>query len=155
MESKVLPNPFAQSLGSPSFGGVGEALITEIEDLEIAVDLMFNSIVIKADELDGILRQFYENLKTYIEKKAKTLSKKPSDVDFTQREIRQFFNVSKTQMQRYFEELEQLEYITKTHVGKRNSYYYQIDFWDNIEKIRSEIRENLFQQIALYKNQGS
>jgi len=130
-------------------------LVAEIEDLEIAVDLMFNSIVIKADELDGILRQFYENLKTYIEKKAKTLGKKPNDVDFTQREIRQFFNVSKTQMQRYFEELEQLEYITKTHVGKRNSYYYQIDFWDNIEKIRSEIRENLFQQIALYKNQGS
>ncbi|AMO20673.1 CHC2 zinc finger domain-containing protein [Flavobacterium columnare] len=130
-------------------------LVTQIEDLEIAVDLMFNSIVIKADELDGILRQFYENLKKYIEDKAKKIGKKPSDVDFTQREIRQHFNVSKTQMQRYVDELEQLEYITKTHVGKRNSYYYQIDFWDNIQKIRSEIRENLFQQIALYKNQGS
>ncbi|MET3047443.1 CHC2 zinc finger domain-containing protein [Flavobacterium covae] len=153
----TLLNQFQRNVSLPCGEGQGGAsfLVTEIEDLEIAVDLMFNSIVIKADELDGILRQFYENLKIYIEKKAKTLGKKPNDVDFTQREIRQFFNVSKTQMQRYFEELEQLEYITKTHVGKRNSYYYQIDFWDNIEKIRSEIRENLFQQIDMYKNQGS
>jgi DNA primase len=119
-------------------------LITTVQDLEIAVDLMFNSIVIKADELDGILRQFYENLKTYIEKKGQ-------NYEFTQREIRQEFRISKTQGQRYFNELEELEYIHKSNLGKRNSYHYQISYWDNIEKLRKEIREYLQAQIDNYK----
>lgn len=38
-------------------------LIAEIQDLEMAVDIMFDSIVLKVDELDGSLRQFYEQLK--------------------------------------------------------------------------------------------
>ena len=119
-------------------------LITTVQDLEIAVDLMFNSIVIKADELDGILRQFYENLKEYVEKKGK-------DYEFTQREIRQQFRISKTQGQRYFNELEELEYIHKNNMGKRNSYHYQISYWDNIEKLRAEIRNFLTEQIQSYK----
>jgi DNA primase len=119
-------------------------LITEVQDLEIAVDLMFNSIVIKADELDGILRQFYENLKEYIEKKGK-------NYEFTQREIRQEFRISKTQGQRYFNELEELEYIHKSNQNKRNSYHYQISYWDNIEKLRQEIRTHLQLQIDNYK----
>jgi DNA primase len=119
-------------------------LITTVQDLEIAVDLMFNSIVIKADELDGILRQFYENLKEYVEKKGK-------DYEFTQREIRQQFRISKTQGQRYFNELEELEYIHKNNMGKRNSYHYQISYWDNIEKLRKEIREHLQVQIDQFK----
>jgi DNA primase len=121
-----------------------QILITEVQDLEIAVDLMFNSIVIKADELDGILRQFYENLKEYVEKKGK-------DYEFTQREIRQQFRISKTQGQRYFNELEELEYIHKSNLGKRNSYHYQISYWDNIEKLRAEIRQHLQEQIDNYK----
>jgi DNA primase len=130
-------------------GGTGGAdtLITEVQDLEIAVDLMFNSIVIKADELDGILRQFYENLKEYVEKKGK-------DYEFTQREIRQYFRISKTQGQRYFNELEELEYLHKSNLGKRNSYHYQISYWDNIEKLRKEIREHLQVQIDNYKPKG-
>jgi DNA primase len=119
-------------------------LITEVQDLEIAVDLMFNSIVIKADELDGILRQFYENLKEYVEKKGK-------DYEFTQREIRQYFRISKTQAFRYFTELQELEYIHKSNVGSRNTHNYQISYWDNIEKLRAEIRQYLQAQIDQYK----
>jgi DNA primase len=121
-----------------------QTLITEVQDLEIAVDLMFNSIVIKADELDGILRQFYENLKEYVEKKGK-------DYEFTQREIRQEFRISKTQAFRYFTELQELEYIHKSNVGSRNTHNYQISYWDNIEKLRQEIRTHLQAQIDQYK----
>jgi DNA primase len=119
-------------------------LITAVQDLEIAVDLMFNSIVIKADELDGILRQFYENLKEYIEKKGK-------NYEFTQREIRQEFRISKSQNQRYFNELQELEYIHKSNVGNRNTHNFQISYWDNIEKLRVEIRTHLQTQIDQYK----
>ena len=121
-----------------------EMLITEITDIEIAVDLMFNSIVLKTDELDGILRQFYEDLKQYIEDKGKAY-------EFSQREIRQHFRISKTQAQRYFKELEELEYLHRSSIGKRNSFHYQISYWDNIEKFRQEIRSYLYQQIANYK----
>jgi DNA primase len=119
-------------------------LITEVQDLEIAVDLMFNSIVIKADELDGILRQFYENLKTYVEKKGK-------QYEFTQREIRQEFRISKSQAHRYMIELQELEYIHKSNVGSRNTHNFQISYWDNIEKLRQEIRQHLQAQIDQYK----
>jgi DNA primase len=119
-------------------------LITEVQDLEIAVDLMFNSIVIKADELDGILRQFYENLKEYIEKRGK-------NYEFTQREIRQEFRISKSQAHRYMIELQELEYIHKSNVGSRNTHNFQISYWDNIEKLRAEIRTHLQTQIDQYK----
>jgi hypothetical protein len=121
-----------------------QTLITEVQDLETAVDLMFNSIVIKADELDGILRQFYENLKTYIEKKGK-------NYEFTQREIRQEFRISKSQAHRYMIELQELEYIHKSNVGSRNTHNFQISYWDNIEKLRQEIRQHLQAQIDQYK----
>ncbi|EOG6896230.1 CHC2 zinc finger domain-containing protein [Flavobacterium psychrophilum] len=117
-----------------------KTLITKVQDLEIAVDLMFNSIVIKADELDGILRQFYEDLKKYIQSKGQ-------NYEFTQREIRQYFRISKTQAFRYFTELQELEYIHKSNVGSRNTHQYQISFWDNIEKLRAEIRQHLQAQI--------
>ncbi len=46
-------------------------LIAEIEDIETAIEIMFESIVLKVDELDGSLRQFYEKLKTCIAKKSR------------------------------------------------------------------------------------
>ncbi len=128
-----------------------QTLITELEDLELAVDLMFESIVLKTDELDGILRQFYENLKEYITKKAKKIGKSLSETDFIQREIRQEFRISKTQLFRYFTELQELEYITKTHTGSRNTFSYKIGYWDNIEKLRTEIRDYLYKQIQAFK----
>ncbi len=65
----------------------GNYLITEIEDIEQATEVLFESIVLKVDELDGSLRQFYERLKKFI---------KSAEKDFMQREIRQEFNLSKT-----------------------------------------------------------
>ena len=38
-------------------------LITEKEDLQMACDILFESILLKVDELDGSLRQFFEKLK--------------------------------------------------------------------------------------------
>ena len=43
-------------------------LITEIADIETAVVVMFKSIVLKVDEPDGSLRQFYEQLNGYLQK---------------------------------------------------------------------------------------
>jgi len=66
-------------------------LITEIEDLQTACEILFESIVLKVDELDGSLRQFYEKLKEYINGKGNR------EYEFNRFEIRTATGVSKTQ----------------------------------------------------------
>src|SRR5690554_315772 len=81
-------------------------VITEPEDLKIAVEIMFDSIFLKVDELDGSLRQFFESLKTYLEEKPNA-----SQYEFTRLEIRQATGVSNTGLHRYLNALIDLEYI--------------------------------------------
>src|SRR5690554_3678776 len=58
-------------------------IITDTEDLKTANEIMFDSIFLKVDELDGSLRQFYEELKHHIKTKSN-----PEQYEFMQREIR-------------------------------------------------------------------
>ena len=77
-------------------------LITEIEDIEQATEILFESIILKVDELDGSLRQFFERLKKYV---------KNDNEEFILRDIRQDLSISKTQIFRYIQTLLELEYI--------------------------------------------
>lgn len=113
-------------------------LITEIEDIEQATEVLFESIVLKVDELDGSLRQFFERLKKFV---------KNDKEEFLQREIRQEFNLSKTQLQRYFNTLLELEYIKQTGGYANKGIKYKISFWDNHQKLRAEIKDFLQNQI--------
>lgn len=117
-------------------------IITEPEDLKIAVEIMFDSIFLKVDELDGSLRQFFENLKEYVLEK-----ENPQNYEFTQREIRQALHLSKTQLHRYLNELIELEYLQQSGGYANKGFKYKISYWDNITKLRNEIQEYLFGQI--------
>jgi DNA primase len=119
-------------------------LITEIEDIEQATEILFESIVLKVDELDGSLRQFFEKLKKYLKNK---------EQEFTQREIRQELNVSKAQCSRYINTLLELEYITSKFSGNLKRVNYKIDYWDNHQKLRAEIKDFLLNQIQRIKNE--
>jgi DNA primase len=99
-------------------------LITEKQDLQTACDILFESIVLKVDELDGPLRGFYEKLKNYVLAKGK-------EYEFTQREVRQFLNISKAQCSRYFYSLQGMEYIRVKFTGNQRKMCYIIDYWDN------------------------
>lgn len=118
-------------------------LITEIEDIEQATEVLFESIVLKVDELDGSLRQFYERLKKYV---------KNENQEFILREIRQEFNISKTQMFRYIQALTELDYIKQTGGFSNKGIKYKISYWDNHQKLRTEIKEFLQNQIRQLKN---
>lgn len=118
-------------------------LITEIEDTEQATEVLFESIVLKVDELDGSLRQFYERLKKYV---------KNENQEFILREIRQEFNISKTQMFRYIQALTELDYIKQNGGFANKGIKYKISYWDNHQKLRSEIKEFLNNQIRQLKN---
>lgn len=113
-------------------------LITKIEDIEQATEILFESIVLKVDELDGSLRQFFERLKKYT---------KAKDTEFTQREIRQEMNISKTQLQRFINSLLELEYIKYKGGFSNKGLKYVVDYWDNHQKLRAEIKDFLMLQI--------
>ncbi|WP_459926361.1 hypothetical protein [Flavobacterium covae] len=127
-----------QIVKSPSFGGVGEALITEIEDIEQATEVLFESIILKVDELDGSLRQFFERLKKHV---------KNENQEFILRDIRQDLGISKTQIFRYIQTLLELEYIKQVGGFANKGIKYKISYWDNYQKLRTEIKDFLMLQI--------
>lgn len=116
-------------------------LITAKEDLQTACDILFESIVLKVDELDGSLRQFFEKLKDYVN------NRQSETDDFTQREIRQAFNISKAQCSRNFSRLQSMEYITSRYSNNQRKVSYKIDYWDNYAKLRAKIKDDLTNQI--------
>jgi DNA primase len=118
-------------------------LITEIEDIEQATEVLFESIILKVDELDGSLRQFFERLKKHV---------KSENQEFILREIRQEFNSSKTQIFRYIQTLLELEYIKQVGGFANKGIKYKISYWDNYQKLRAEIKDYLMNQIESLKN---
>lgn len=117
-------------------------LITQIEDLEQATEVLFESIILKVDELDGSLRQFFERLKKHL---------KTQEKYFTQREIRQAFNISKSQLQRYIINLLELEYIRQIGGYANRGLKYKIDYWDDYGRLRLKIKDKLMTQIQVLK----
>ena len=113
-------------------------LITAKSDVRDAVAIMFESIVLKVDELDGSLRSFYERLKKHL---------KDQRAEFTQREIRHALKISKTQLQRHINQLEELEYIQRKGYGTHGAVKYAIAYWDDSERLRRNIRKGLDEQL--------
>jgi DNA primase len=123
-------------------------LITEIEDIETAVAVMFESIVLKVDELDGSLRQFYERLKAYLQKQYNGSHK---NAEFSLREVRQALNASKTQVFRYANDLADLEYIRQCGGYNNKGFTYKISYWDNYQSLRDRIKQSLDTQVQVLK----
>lgn len=110
-------------------------IVTEIIDIENAVEILFESIILKIDELDGSLRQFFERLK----KKFKT-------DDFTRFEAMEATGFKKTQLQYYINQLVQLEYIKQYGHGNKG-YKYKIFHFDDIQSVRKKLKDHFIQQI--------
>ena len=120
-------------------------LIAEPEDLQMACNILFDAIMLKVDDLDTSLRQFFDRMKVYIKGLAK--AQETSTFIFTQRDVRIALNVSKTQCFRYMEDLEQLEYVQKTGGYANRGFKYKIVYWDDMERIRERIKQQLTEQL--------
>jgi DNA primase len=122
-------------------------LISTKQDCQIAKDLMFECIMLKMDELDGSLRQFFERLKDYTNKQNNT------GYEFTQREIREALQVKKTALSYYINELMSLEYVqqTSSHINKGNRY--RVLHFDNYRKMREDVKAYLQKQIDELPNE--
>ena len=120
-------------------------LITEIEDVETAIHILFESILLKVDELDGSLRQFYENLKAFIAKKGRAC-------EFTRFDVREATGVGKTQGHHYLSQLVALEYIQQNGFANRG-FRYKIVHWDNFTALRDRIKNHLARQVQAIKTE--
>lgn len=114
-------------------------LISEVSDLKAACDILFESIVLKVDELDGSLRQFFEHLKVYVESKGK-------DYEFNRFEVRKATQVGRTQQHYYINKLVQLEYLTQYGFANRG-YRYKIAYWDDMKALKQRIKMHLKDQL--------
>lgn len=123
-------------------------LITEKEDLQTACDILFESILLKVDELDGSLRQFFEKLKSFVEKKACPNGEagRGRDYNFNRFEVREATGVSKTQQHYYIQKLVSLEYLQQSGFANRG-FTYKICYWDNIAAVRARIKDDLNNQL--------
>jgi energy-coupling factor transporter ATP-binding protein EcfA2 len=120
-------------------------LIAEPEDLQMACDILFDAIMLKVDDLDSSLRQFFDRMKEFISEQAKG---KQQEYQFTQRDVRLALSISKTQCFRYMEDLELLEYVQRTGGYANRGFKYKIVFWDDMEKIRTKVKSELAAQLA-------
>jgi energy-coupling factor transporter ATP-binding protein EcfA2 len=123
-------------------------LIAEPEDLQIACDILFDAIMLKVDDLDTCLRQFFDRMKLFIQSQAKEKGAKLYEFQFTQRDVRLFLNTSKTQCFRYMEDLELLEYVQKVGGYANRGFKYKIVFWDDMEKMRTKVKAELGKQLS-------
>ena len=111
-------------------------------DIEMAIDIFFNAILLKVDELDGSTRQFFEDLKKYV--KAQPTG---STYRFTQREIRQHTKLGKATVCRHIQLLQELEYIQCVEGSANSGYKYIVSYWDNLEKLKAKVKQELTQQL--------
>jgi DNA primase len=119
-------------------------LVCTPADVERAVGIMFDSIVLKSDELDGSLRQFYEQLKAHAKTSNTVTPAKP--YTFSAREIRHSLGISKSQLHRYLQELVSLEYLSESGFHNRG-YQYRIQYWDDYKALRDKIKIHLSTQL--------
>lgn len=116
-------------------------LITEIEDLEQGIEILFESIILKIDELDGSLRQFLEKLKKRFEQR-----------EFNRFEAMESTGFKKSQLQVYLNELVRLEYLKqKGFVNK--GFTYKIGYSDDIQKVRQELKDHFHMIIKKLKTE--
>lgn len=112
------------------------------EDIRMAVDVFFNPIILKVDELDKSTRIFFELLKDFIKSKPNGTTYK-----FSAREVRQELNISKTSVFKYNKLLLKLEYIQVVEGSANRGFKYTVCYWDNLDKLKNKIKTDLHKQL--------
>lgn len=118
-------------------------LVATKEDVSLAVDMFFNSIIMKVDELDGSTRQFFEKLKEYVRKQPKG-----STYRFSAMEVRQVTNLVKSTAFKYIRILQELEYIQQVEGSANRGFKYVINYLDDMAKLKAKVKKDLSEQLA-------
>jgi DNA primase len=120
-------------------------LITQIEDVRMALELLFDSMVIKSDPIDnGLLRDFFEELKAYVGK----TSGGGHDYTFKTKELIQQLGYGKTKVCGYIKELQGMGYLEQVDGSSNKGFVYQVAEWDKYAHFKDEIKAELLRQVA-------
>lgn len=65
----------------------------------------------------------------------------------SQIEVRQALNIPQTTAKRYFKALIDLEYVYLEATNHKTGYLYSIRFWDDLQKLKTEIKSMLLGQL--------
>ena len=117
-------------------------LISTKEDIQLAIKLLFETIILKVDELDGSLRNFFEHLKEYVKEQ-----EEGEKYCFGRRELREVLGVRKSQLHNYIQSLLELDYIRQIGGYVNKGYKYQVIYWDDNHLLREGIQDNLKEQL--------
>jgi hypothetical protein len=120
-------------------------LVAEKEDMRVAAELLFGSIQLDTDELDALTRRFYEQVRTYISKKA---GAKKEEYYFTMQELRKQLGYSGSGSFRFISRLYKLSYVEREgHANK--GFRYRITCWEDADKFRKQVKDNIISQLEL------
>ncbi|WP_299436478.1 CHC2 zinc finger domain-containing protein [uncultured Maribacter sp.] len=114
-------------------------IYSSLEDIEMAITILFDSIILKIDELEGTQRVFYESLFKAFGKNS-----------FTRFEAMEATGFKKTQLQYHLNSLVQLEYLHQFGYGNRG-FKYRIGFEDSIAKVRKNLKQHFEKQLKTLK----
>lgn len=115
-------------------------IYTQLEDIELAISILFDSIILKIDELEGTQRVFYE-----------TIFKAFGNTQFTRFEAMAITGLKKTQLQFHLNHLVQLEYLHQYGFSNRG-FKYKIGFEDSIDKVRTDLKDHFSKQLKTLKD---
>ena len=102
---------------------------TALQDIEVANELIKESLLRKSDELSGELRDFFELLKR---------NSKPEE-GFYARDIRKALRMHPMKLSRYLFNLEQRGYVKRIGGNRNTGYEYQITVWDEYQVLQQQI----------------
>ena len=118
---------------------------TEIEDIELANELMKDVLLSKSDELTKACRDFYEKLKGHLKREKKS--------SFYKSDIREFMRINPNNLKYYLKQLSLYGYI-KTIGGNRykQGMEYEISDLEEYERLSQTLLNALDQALLKIKN---
>jgi hypothetical protein len=119
-------------------------LIATLEDVRLAIETMFDAIVLKADDISDKVRKTFEAMKKYIKGKAGDGHK---EYKFKAREIRLGLNMGKSTLANHVQYLREAEYLQHAGGNDQVGNWYKIAYWDDYEGMRERIKNHLYEQV--------
>ncbi len=117
-------------------------ITTTPQDIGWANYLIKDSLLRKSDELSRQVREFFESLKSFADKK-----EEPKTIYAKQ--VREAFRMNPMTINRYLRELESRGYIQRCGGNRKTGFEYEIKAWDEYEKLKSgiDILDEILQKV--------
>lgn len=118
---------------------------TEIEDIELANELMKDFLLSKSDELTKACRDFYESVKGHLIRLKKS--------SFYKSEVREWMRINPNNLKYYLKQLTQYGYLQVISQQKRQGFEYEVSDKEEYERLNGALKTALDSALANIKKQ--